>query len=683
MKKELNAFKQFLTEKKDPAYHQETFNFIMLISMDKDRGGSRDETKNDIRAFEDVLTVTLVEKEKGGIQQAKGNKYISSLKIHTRIPKGLTKEVMMKRIVKQTNALKGVTVLRAQVKKKKVRKKQFRGAGSYQKRVQNVTEGDYWQSDAHMADLKDAFKALTSQGPQTSGGYETVEDSPDFKSAPPGAPFGEGLIREAAKTPADIPAGHVVVMNKKNWPLQYEVYFAKADATDAPLREGPFYGHMKVSRSNPESIYRGSYKVDNVKATEGFGPILYDVAMEIASQDSRGLRADDANVSDDAAAVWKFYQDNRSDVEALEADKETGHYIDAFERGEIDAKKLAEYLAQKGFIPVGDLDTAYFSGDSSEAGEKMVNFVNNKLHLTKIYKKTTKDMLTALKDAEKYVETDGTTKRDAKIAKAKKGLSRFDRLRETIEEAIKVKLGNGDDLMTLASQKELQQDIWDGDKVREEVKAALMDIVDEFIEGLDMGEDIDIKDITLTGSIANYNWSKYSDIDLHIILDFKKVNDNEALVKRFFDAVRSNWNKRHNIKVKGHEVELYVQSHNEPHVSTGVYSLTDDEWRIKPEREVATVNKADVVKKANSLEREIDKAELLYNMGRTKDALELTDLLKNKITNMRKAGLAKEGIFSVENLAFKMLRRSGAIEKLHDINTKSYDAEKSMQENSD
>ena len=207
------------------------------------------------------------------------------------------------------------------------------------------------------------------------------------------------------------------------------------------------------------------------------------------------------------------------------------------------------------------------TGDSSEAGEKMVYFVDNKLHLTKIYKKTTKDMLTALKDAEKYVETDGTTKRDAKIAKAKKGLSRFDRLRETIEEAIKVKLGNGDDLMTLASQKELQQDIWDGDKVREEVKATLMDIVDEFIEGLDMGDDIDIKDITLTGSIANYNWSQFSDIDLHIILDFKKVNDNEALVKRFFDAVRSNWNKKHNIKVKGHEVEIYVQSHNEPHVS--------------------------------------------------------------------------------------------------------------------
>ena len=71
------------------------------------------------------------------------------------------------------------------------------------------------------------------------------------------------------------------------------------------------------------------------------------------------------------------------------------------------------------------------------------------------------------------------------------------------------------------------------------VKAALMDIVDEFVEGLDL--EAEIKDVIITGSLANYNWSKFSDIDLHILVDFAEVNENEEMVKKFFDAVRSNW----------------------------------------------------------------------------------------------------------------------------------------------
>ena len=67
-----------LTEAVDPSYYQETFYFTMLISMTKEKGGSRDETKNDIRALPEVLTVTLVEREKGGIQKDLGSKYLST-----------------------------------------------------------------------------------------------------------------------------------------------------------------------------------------------------------------------------------------------------------------------------------------------------------------------------------------------------------------------------------------------------------------------------------------------------------------------------------------------------------------------------------------------------------------------------------------------------------------------------
>ena len=72
MQRELQTFQDFLNEAVDPNYYQDTFYFTMLISMTKDMGGSRDETKNDIRALPEVLTVTLVEKEKGGVQKDLG-----------------------------------------------------------------------------------------------------------------------------------------------------------------------------------------------------------------------------------------------------------------------------------------------------------------------------------------------------------------------------------------------------------------------------------------------------------------------------------------------------------------------------------------------------------------------------------------------------------------------------------
>ena len=197
-----------------------------------------------------------------------------------------------------------------------------------------------------------------------------------------------------------------------------------------------------------------------------------------------------------------------------------------------------------------------------------------------------------------------------------------------------------------------------------------MHIVDEFLENLDL--DMDIADIIITGSLANYNWSKFSDIDLHILVDFGAINENEALVKKFFDAVRSRWNKLHDITVKGHEVEIYVQDEHEPHTSTGVYSLMNDEWVVKPKKVKPVIDKASAKKKMDSIVKELDKLESLYDNRAYDDSYDMATRIKNKIKRMRQSGLDRVGIYSPENLAFKMLRRSGDIQRLFDIYTKSY-----------
>jgi predicted nucleotidyltransferase len=234
-------------------------------------------------------------------------------------------------------------------------------------------------------------------------------------------------------------------------------------------------------------------------------------------------------------------------------------------------------------------------------------------------------------------------------------------------------------MMAFDIQPELNQNIWEGsDRLRPDVREALLDIAQQFIDEAELEDEM--KDITFTGSMANYNWSKFSDIDMHLLVDFSEISDNLSLVRKFFDAVRSNWNKLHDITVKDHEVEIYVQHDTEPHVSTGVYSILNNEWIVKPRRIEPHIDRPTALKKARSLQREIDKVYSLYQHDLHAQALDAAYILKEKIKRMRRAGLQRTGLFAPENLAFKMLRRSGHIEKLFDAYTGAYDASLSLDE---
>jgi len=161
-------------------------------------------------------------------------------------------------------------------------------------------------------------------------------------------------------------------------------------------------------------------------------------------------------------------------------------------------------------------------------------------------------------------------------------------------------------------------------------------------------------------------------------VDFAEINENKRMVKKFFDAVRSRWNKLHNITVKGHEVEIYVQADDEPHVSTGVYSLVDDRWLVRPTKIKPELDKANATKKMKTIAREVDKLSAIYDSKQYQEAFDSATRIKEKIKRMRRAGLDRAGIYSPENLAFKMLRRSGDIGQLFSIYTQAYDKLYSM-----
>ena len=235
------------------------------------------------------------------------------------------------------------------------------------------------------------------------------------------------------------------------------------------------------------------------------------------------------------------------------------------------------------------------------------------------------------------------------------------------------------DLSSFEVKDKLSPDLWeDDDFLKKEAKKNLQKIAEDFLEGLDIKKSL-IDDIIITGSGANYNWSKFSDVDLHILLDFSKIDENTDLVKKMFDKAKFEWNKTHDIKFGDHEVEIYAQESKEPHVSSGIYSIMQDKWVKKPNKLQVTLEKDDIRNKAAKLMDEIDTIEEEFdkNPGKTYDSV---ISLKKKLSRMRKCGLEKGGEFSVENLAFKVLRRNGYLEKLSNIKTKSYDKLMSLEE---
>lgn len=219
---------------------------------------------------------------------------------------------------------------------------------------------------------------------------------------------------------------------------------------------------------------------------------------------------------------------------------------------------------------------------------------------------------------------------------------------------------------------ELEPRIWKDEKLRPFISKKLMQIAEDFIDGLPFT--VAIQDVRFTGSLANYNWSKYSDIDLHIVVDFTELDENKELVKEMFDAKRLRWNEKHDITIKGYEVELYVEDVGEEHSSSGIYSVMEGEWVNHPKRVDRAVDLDTAEKKASDIEQQITSIDAMFDRGQFEKVIKHVDRLKKKIRNMRQAGLDSEAMeFSPENIAFKLLRRNELLDTLTKLKYKAYD----------
>ena len=193
------------------------------------------------------------------------------------------------------------------------------------------------------------------------------------------------------------------------------------------------------------------------------------------------------------------------------------------------------------------------------------------------------------------------------------------------------------------------------------VKKKLLVIAEDFLSELGIS-DLKVKDITVSGSNAAYSYTPHSDLDLHILVDMNELDNNEVY-KELFTAKKNIYNDTHDIKVKDIPVELYIQDSNLPVVSLGEYSLLQNKWLRLPTKRRANLDQTATKSKYEKLKSLADRALQSRSLPKIKKAID-------KIKKYRLAGLDKAGEFSPENLAYKMLRTQGYIQKLFDLRDK-------------
>lgn len=199
--------------------------------------------------------------------------------------------------------------------------------------------------------------------------------------------------------------------------------------------------------------------------------------------------------------------------------------------------------------------------------------------------------------------------------------------------------------------KTLNPRLWSEGELDPKVREHLLKIAEHFRDFL--GVELDISDITITGSNANYTWTAFSDLDLHLVTPGTPTDEQREL----YSAKKSLWSAEHDIHVRGLPVECYVQGQAEPHHSTGVYSLVDRKWLVEPRKVQPRVNDSSVQAKFQDLARQARQAIVSGDLAQVEQ-------IKQRITTMRRAGLERAGEWSVENLVFKELRNAGVIDSL-------------------
>ena len=225
------------------------------------------------------------------------------------------------------------------------------------------------------------------------------------------------------------------------------------------------------------------------------------------------------------------------------------------------------------------------------------------------------------------------------------------------------------------NQKELNPKIFDDHgEMYPEVSSKILQIVDTFLDFTRIKDRIKILDVRLVGSNASYNYSDTSDLDIHLIVDLSTIADPEIIAQLYFQEVKHAFKESYDIKIRGIEVELYVEDVQSSAITAGVYSVLQYMWIKFPESVPEPTR--DQYERAEILEEEI--LEILEKAMLSSDR-STVDFIIEELYVMRKNGLDREGETAPENLVFKSLRNKNILSRAKEFLKQGLEKELSLE----
>jgi hypothetical protein len=226
--------------------------------------------------------------------------------------------------------------------------------------------------------------------------------------------------------------------------------------------------------------------------------------------------------------------------------------------------------------------------------------------------------------------------------------------------------------LTLQYHNELNPKFWENNSIKPEVRSKLLQIADVWTKFANIPSDA-VEDLLVVGGNANFNYTPYSDVDLHILVDKSKIADCPEILDDYLKDKKYIWAQTHDIQLYGHDVEIYAQDISEPTpADQGSYSLLANSWLKEPHHEQVDINAPDLQLKIQNYIHKIE------NLISSNASYESFQKFKEKMRNMRSAGLKKSGEFSLENLTFKELRNLGYFEKINNYMKSKQDEQLSL-----
>lgn len=406
--------------------------------------------------------------------------------------------------------------------------------------------------------------------------------------------------------------------------------------------------------------------------------------------------------------ICKEYSNGRGIEESYNPEKRTFEYYFTFNQkyGWIEKDFLAEFYKRFGFNNLDSLATnknGWGHGEYEgflELGDCSVRInTSTGFRIYSIY--ITDDVTVTLEDLEEDYYDEPAVKVAKRIAKALK-LSKYDlntlihdinnlRGSEWLEQVESI----GDEELLKqfkeVAQLDLKEDIekhdvlnpklFENNELKEEIADKLEEVALTFIDQVKDDEiKIDLKDIVIVGSNVNYNYTKDSDIDLHIIVDSTNIEP-EKLYAKIYDLERSNFNSNYDIFVKDIPVEIYVELDEPKGISGGIYSLFTG-WVKEPvQKDIPDIDQEAFEKLFTEWE---DKYFALLDSTDDEEDIDMKsrsekiDEFIDNLYELRKSSIAKDGEFGLGNLVFKEFRNLGYLDNLKELKKQEKSKELSL-----